>query len=187
MDMRSAQIYVAGAINWIGVANPEAVSAVNPKELAMHFDAAGLYRDARYGSSYSGEGSETEVLYSWDAQPRLISLSLDNSIRNIDVGSEFLVAQYVFDCKPGTTVILADDDAGDWVGVLPYNRDWLPGQVITLLRDPASTEDVTVVVKYGRMLNRSVFDEMSPVPTLTSENPFMSFMADNQNGSWFPV
>jgi hypothetical protein len=56
-----------------------------------------------------------------------------------------------------------------------------------LLRDPASTEDVTVVVKYGRMLNRSVFDEMSSVPTLTSENPFMSFMADNQNGSWFPV
>jgi hypothetical protein len=169
------------------VANPEAISAVNPKELAMHFDAAGLYRDARYGSSYSGVGSEAEVSYSWEAQPRLISLSPNNLIRNIDVDSEFLVAQYVFDCKPGTTVVLADDDAGDWVGVLPYNRDWLPGQVITLLRDPASTEDVTVVVKYGRMLNRSVFDEMSSVPTLTSENPFMSFMADNQNGSWFPV
>ena len=187
MGMRSIQIHVAGAINWIGVANPEAISAVNPKELAMHFDAAGLYRDARYGSSYSGEGSETEVLYSWDAQPRLISLSPNNSIRNIDVGSDFLVEQYVFDCKPGTTVVLADDDAGSWLGILPCNRDWLPGQVITLVRDPASTEDVTVVVKYGRMLNRSVFDEMSSVPLLDSGNPFMSFMADNQNGSWFPI
>jgi hypothetical protein len=145
-----------------------------------------LYRDARYGSSYSGEGSETEVLYSWEAQPRLISLSPDNSIRNIDVGSEFLYP-YVFDCKPGTTVILADDNAESWVGVLPYNRDWLPGQVITLVRDPASTEDVTVVVKFGRMLNRAVFDEMSSVPILDVGNPFMSFMADNQNGSWFPI